>query len=271
MLSDLRASPFDALWEKVPRTGKSNAATSTGSTPPDSEYYFTNDGTLVDAGNFDVVYQCVVKKTPDQVVPDWAFMDLFTVPADVPLTASALFAPHGSSTGGRVNMNARPAPFETMVRTDPLAAVLFGCRKSTLNNDRLSLTDAQMIAKAIYDRKLAKGSALPKGKLYPSSGPPNAVYESPGEVAEIEGVADKGEESEELVREIANLITARGNVFSIYTVGQSLKQTPAGKLIVTGEQRQQAMVERFLRDKGTATTTDDEIGLRTVYFRNLMP
>ena len=210
-------------------------------------------------------------KQGSTVVPDWAFMDLFTVPADVPLTASALFAPHGSSTGGRVNMNAKPAPFETMARTDPLAAVLYGCRKSTLNNDRLSITDAQTIAKAIYERKLAKGSALPNGKLYPSSGPPNAVYESPGEVAEIEGVADKGEESEELIREIANLITARGNVFSIYTVGQSLKQTPAGKLIVTGEQRQQAMVERFLRDKGTATTDDDEIGLRTVYFRNLMP
>ena len=69
VLSDLRASPFDALWEKVPRTGKSNAATSAGSTPPDSEYSFTGDGTLVEpakvAGNFDVVYQCSVKKTPD--------------------------------------------------------------------------------------------------------------------------------------------------------------------------------------------------------------
>jgi len=69
VLNDLRASPFDALWEKVPRAGKSNATISTGSTPPDSEYYFTNEGTLVDAakvaGNFDVLYQCVVKKTPD--------------------------------------------------------------------------------------------------------------------------------------------------------------------------------------------------------------
>ena len=205
-------------------------------------------------------------KQGSTVVPDWAFMDLFTVPADVPLTAQALFAPHGSSTGGRVNMNAKPEPFPTLVRTDPLVAVLYGCRKSTLSNVRLNLSEAQTIAQAIYDRKLAKG-----GKLYPASGPPKAVYESPGEVAEIEGVADKGEESEELIREIANLITARGNVFSIYTVGQAIKQTPAGKLLVTGEQRQQAMVERFLRDKGTATITDDEIGLRTVYFRNLMP
>ena len=69
VLNDLRASPFDALWEKVPRAGKSNAATSTGAKPPDSEYYFTSDGTPVDAakvaGNFDVTYQCVVKKTPD--------------------------------------------------------------------------------------------------------------------------------------------------------------------------------------------------------------
>jgi len=210
-------------------------------------------------------------KQATTVVPDWAFMDLFTVPADVPLQAAALFAPHSNSTGGRVNMNAKPAPFN-LTRTDPLAAVLFGARKSTLNNTTLSLTEAKTIAKAIYDQTLAQAAgAIPAGKRYPQTGPPNPVYESPGEVVEIAGVADKGEESEELIRAIANLITARGSVFSIYTVGQALKQTPTGKLIVTAEQRQQAMVERFLRDKGTAATTDDEIGLRTVYFRNLAP
>src|SRR6185436_1972232 len=137
----------------------------------------------------------------------------------------------------------------------------------------LTKTESDDIARSIYQRiRSAASIGQPKGKAYPASQAnlPD-VYDCPGEVVEIKGVADQGEESEELLREIANLITARGNVFSIYTVGQALKQTPTGKLIVTGEQRQQAMVERFLRDKGTATTTDDEIGLRTVYFRNLTP
>ena len=135
----------------------------------------------------------------------------------------------------------------------------------------LSLDEARKIARAIYDRTLASSSALPAGKLYPSSGPPNPVYESPGEVAEIAGVADAGEESEELIRAIANLITARGNVFSIYSIGQALKQTPDGRLIVTAEQRQQAMVERYYDSRGTPDPADDEVRFRMIYFRNLTP
>ncbi len=73
------------------------------------------------------------------------------------------------------------------------------------------------------------------------------------------------------MREIANLITARGNVFSVYTIGQALKQTQGGKLLVTGEQRQQAYLERYLVDKGNTDPNDDSIGFRTIYFRNLIP
>ncbi len=200
------------------------------------------------------------------VVPDWAFMDLFTVPADVPIAAAGLFAPHSSSTGGRVNINAKPGAFD-FNRIDPLTAVFYGARKnSTDPNAVLTLPEAQTIAQNVYNHTLAAS-----GKNYPAilTNEPK-VYESPGEIVEISGVADQGESGEELVREIANLVTARGNVFSIYTVGQALKQTPAGKLLITAEQRQQAMVERYLVGKGTADPKDDEIHVRTIYSRNLI-
>ncbi|MEI9898088.1 MAG: hypothetical protein WDN28_30580 [Chthoniobacter sp.] len=203
-------------------------------------------------------------------VPDWAFMDLFTVPMDIPVAASGIFSPHSNSAGGRVNVNAKPAPFD-LERTDPLAAVFNGALKSTLNSTTLTATEAKTIAQNIYNHTLASAGTLPAGKLYPANSSNLNYYESPGEIVEIAGVADKGEESEQLVREVANLITARGNVFAVYTVGQALKQTPNGKLVVTGEQRQEAMIERYMINKGTANLTDDSVGLRTVYFRNLLP
>lgn len=215
------------------------------------------------------------------VVPDWAFMDLFTVPVDVTVAASGVasgvFSPHSNSAGGRVNINAKPDPFDT-VRMDPLTAVIFGAKKTINATSTISLSDAQLIAKNIYNHTLAstavlppRAAPLPNGKLYPASSPVPNAYESPGEICEIAGVADQGEESEQLIRDIGNLITARGNVFTVYTVGQAIKQTPAGKLIVTGEQRQAAMIERYQINKGTTTLDDDSTGLRMVYLRNLTP
>ena len=199
------------------------------------------------------------------VLPDWAFMDLFTVPADVPPDVSgkpspkALYSPHGTATGGRVNLNAKPVPF-SLDRTLPLQAVFEQAQYDATNlTGRLSSTQAKIIAQNVYTRTLAVG-----GKQY---GYQNG-YDSPGEVVEMKGVADGGEESEQLVRSIANLVTARGNVFGVYTVGQAIKQTPSGQLIVTGEQRQQAMVERYASADSSGVQT---VKFRLVYFRNLSP
>jgi hypothetical protein len=196
------------------------------------------------------------------VMPDWAFMDLFTPPVDVPVKAAALFAPHGNAAGGRVNMNASPEPFFNssykLVRIDPLAAVLYKSRKSSTNPSLVvTESEARTLARNIYERRLANN-----GKAYGSTSFP--CYESPGEVTEIKGIADGGEESEELIREIANLITARGNTFAVYSIGQSLQQTPTGRIIVTAEQRQHVLVERY-------TDEDGMVRLGTVYFRNLIP
>ncbi|MEA3209584.1 MAG: hypothetical protein QOE70_2641 [Chthoniobacter sp.] len=203
--------------------------------------------------------------------PDWAFMDLFTVPADVPnqTTAKAVFSPHDTATGGRVNMNAKPEPFD-IDRVLPLAAVFQGARTDATNlNSKLSFAEARTIAEAVYNHKplatAAPGNS--NGKQY---GYRNG-YDSPGEVVEIKGVADRGEASEQLLRDISNLITSRGNVFSIYTVVQALKQTPNQRIVVTGEQRQQAMVERYVDNRGTPDTSDDKLYFRTVFVRNLLP
>jgi hypothetical protein len=205
-------------------------------------------------------------KQTTAVVPDWAFMDLFTVPADVPPDVAgkpspkAIFSPHGTESGGRVNMNARPEPFN-LDRLDPLGAVFEGATYDATDlTKKLDNPTARAIAAAVYHRDLAVASTVcPAGKQYGYQ----SGYDSPGEVVEMRGVADRGEAGEQLVREIANLITSRGNVFSVYTVGQALRQTPAGDLVVTGEQRQQSMIERY--------SDGSTIHIRPVYFRNLTP
>jgi hypothetical protein len=195
--------------------------------------------------------------------PDWAFMDLFTVPADVPPDVTGkpspkkIYSPHSTATGGRVNMNAKPEPFN-LDRVDPLAAVFEGATfDATDLTKKLSNASARTIAQAVYDRTLAGGTSPGKQYGYAKG------YDSPGEIVEIKGVADGGEASEQLVREIANLITSRGDVYSVYTLGQAMKQTPAGQLVVTGEQRQQSMIERY--SDGTT------VHINPVYFRNLTP
>ena len=99
---------------------------------------------------------------------------------------------------------------------------------------------------------------------------PNA-YISQGEVCEIAGVADGGEQSEELVRQIGSLTTARTGVFTIYSVGQALKQTPSGQLTITAEQRTQTMVERVSASVGTSGTNPAVVDFRPVYYRSLTP
>lgn len=206
-------------------------------------------------------------------VPDWAFMDLFTVPVDVPPLARGVFAPHDTTTAGRVNMNSQAQPFGNPTLTStplerrlPLVALLTGVTKNA-SGAQLNSKEAQTIARNIYFRTLSpkKGDpAIQAGKVYGHE----STYDSPGEVVEIEGVADGGEESEAVVRGIANLICARGSVFNVYTIGQSLKQTRNGELQVTAEQRQQTLIERYDRNTNPNTT---EIYFRKASFQHLNP
>jgi hypothetical protein len=190
------------------------------------------------------------------VVPDWALLDLFTAPIAAPNQQNRfVYAPHDTSFGGRVNLNSQAAPFG-IERTAPIAAVLQNSSYSMTNlANKLSAADAATLARNIVNRTLASG-----GKQY---GFPSG-YDSPGEIAEILGVADKGEPSEELFRRTANLFTARGNVYGVFSIGQALKQSPAGELTVLAEQRVQGVVERYTDSTGVTRFS-------TVYLRNLSP
>jgi hypothetical protein len=205
-------------------------------------------------------------------VPDWAFMDLFTVPTRITdpndpgynTTANNIFYPHGTTIAGRINMNAQAQPFGNpdafavpMERIYPLKALFEGVE--TASGGTISPAQAEAISRNIYSRTLATGAN--PGKHYGNAD----AYDSQGEIVEIAGVADGGEESEEVVRGIANLMSARGSVFSLYSIGQALKQTPDGRLVVNGEQRLHTLVERYL------DSSDDTVKFRSVYFRNLTP
>ncbi|XHR28465.1 MAG: hypothetical protein ACFUZC_21430 [Chthoniobacteraceae bacterium] len=194
------------------------------------------------------------------VVPDWAFMDLFTAPVTAPSQYDKyVYAPRDTTYGGRVNLNSKAEPFG-LSRILPLAAVLQNCTYDATSPSATLAPDAALaLATNIYNRTLS--TTLFPGKQYGYQ----YGYDSPGEVVEISGIADTGEKSEELVRQISNLVTTRGNVFSVYSIGQAVKQKQNGKLVVTGEQRLQAMIERYL------DATTNQVRFTPVYFRTLSP
>jgi hypothetical protein len=190
------------------------------------------------------------------VVPDWALLDLFTAPIAAPNQQNRfVYAPHDTSFGGRINLNSQAVPFG-VERLLPIASVLQNSAYNMTNHGgKLSAAEAATIAENIVDRTLAAG-----GKQY---GWPSG-YDSPGELVEILGVADKGESSEELFRRTANLFTARGNVYGVYSIGQALKQSPSGVLTVLAEQRLQGVIERYTDSAGVTHFSP-------VYLRNLSP
>ena len=200
-----------------------------------------------------------------QTVPDWALLDLFAVPTCSTNTqAAAILAPYGNTIGGRVNINAslQPTNFDSG-RTMPLQAVFLGVTNSWAAGTTNSYATAGTISTNIINQVLSPTSVNGTGKYYP--GTAAAAYATPGQIAEIQGVSDSGEASEENFREAIGQLCVRGDVFTVYSVGQAIKISPTGGLVVTGEQRAQAMVERYQDPVSSA------VSLRPVYYRNLMP
>ncbi|MFV0533961.1 MAG: hypothetical protein ACK5MR_09935, partial [Cumulibacter sp.] len=176
-------------------------------------------------------------------LPDWLLLDLFQLPlspsapfADAPLP---FIAGTYASTGGKIGLNNQVFPFEaTMDRTAPLEAVFENASKGA---GTVSALEATAIVRNIRDKTLATS-----GKLYDLPD-----YVSPGQIVEVKDIADGGEISEKLVRQAVDLLSVRSGVFSIYSVGQSIRQTPSGNIEVLGEQRSQALVERIQETGGT--------------------
>ncbi len=232
------------------------------------------------------------QKTGATDLPDWAMLDLFSVPiitgtlqnsAPVPdvLSQRAAVRPNASGTdssitsslsqGGLVNINRRIYPFvdgsgnPTLTNPKPLEAMLVGAHLDATATNRVTSAQAKTIAQAIVDHTLAT-----TGTSY-GTGPAASIYWTPGQLAEIQGVADKGEASEALLKDIVNLATTRGNVFSIYSVGQSITQLASGKIIVSGERRFQTMVERWIDGTGITGTVipTTAVSYRTRFSRDV--
>lgn len=171
-------------------------------------------------------------------VPDWVLFDLFTVPSGAYAPTEKLepyFSPRGGAAGGRININSGIVPFDTPRLSGLKAAFLNIPNHAGNPASRMSELEVENVVNHIASFNRAQ-----HGVLYGQTN----LYESVGEILEIKGVADGGEASEEVARQVANLLTTRGSVFAISAVGQSVSQSPNGTITVTAEHRLQTDVER---------------------------
>ena len=161
----------------------------------------------------------------DSEIPDSALLDLFTVPAST--SNSSIYFPATNVAAGRINLNTSIAPYFTNSKTQPLVALAAGGNLSISN---------------IVTHTLAAG-----GRTFGYSN----FYKFPGELAEIAGISSTGESSETNLLPIVGLATTRSTVFRIYTVGQSIQQTPNGTLRINATKSVETVVEAV----GTGSST----------------
>jgi hypothetical protein len=178
------------------------------------------------------------------MLPDWAILDLFEAPVSAAV-ADAPFLIPGNSTnsfvnvGGKVNVNATIQPFANLSRLEPLEGLVLGA--SIDGTSQLQTAGMATLAQNIAGLTTVNPNPFPNT---------NILYSS-GQLADIKGVADGGEATEAMMRAIASLATTRGNVFSIYAVGQALKQDTYGTIHVEAERRTRRIFERVMSSGGT--------------------
>ncbi len=172
-------------------------------------------------------------------LPDWLLLDMFSVPT----VQASYFDKPGGRLGGRVNLNGEIPSFKdeggNALFTRPLSveAVLRGAPTSQTAATTLDPTSSASLALNLAERPLRLAVT---GNAY---GWTNAYF-SRGQMAEIKGVADSGEASEALLRSTVDLFAVRGCVFSVYAIGQAIRQRPDGKIELLGERRFQRMMEK---------------------------
>ena len=214
------------------------------------------------------------------LLPDWAMLDLFSAPINtnaIPVSSQPYILPYNTnitqpsvpSRGGLINVNAVTQGFGPVnnpsIATNrilPLTALLNGAGTNTPAVTAISRTipppanpgfviptvtqtQANALATNILNYVTASGVGGGMGTNY-DAGKAMTNYYFAGQLAEVSGIADTGEASEATIREITSGGSVNGNVFSIYCVGQSLRQDSGNGIHVTGEQRKQAIVERIV-------------------------
>lgn len=186
--------------------------------------------------------------------PDWAMLDLFTVPASVQAVASPLPAPvhftWGGATSGRLNANTLILPFSSVARHAPLRSAFKGLRVSNsydASENPVTTTIDEVALSAAVGQYL---STLNRPFMMPAE-----ICNVP-EVADslYQGVAPAARSRNDLVRQVVGNLTTRSNTFSIWAIGQVVKKAPkntqygtyeSGDILV-GESRIQILVERVL-------------------------
>ena len=205
--------------------------------------------------------------------PDWAMLDLFTVPVvqqapylvDINGTPLGTVPPirkltSGGSTEGRLNINnpAVPYPFsETYTgvtqtppqRTLPLQALFYGLAPSNSYNSNddpiYTLVDQAALAAGVQNYLAANGPFMIAGQLANVPEIANYTYT---------GVAANARSRNDLMKNVIGATTTQSNTFSIWVVTQTFKKSPKNTDyskfepgdVVTGEVRKRYIVERLI-------------------------
>lgn len=182
--------------------------------------------------------------------PDWAMLDLFTVPASLQhLNADEyLNLTTGGATAGRLNPNPPLLPAGSLARHTPLQGMLTDLQVFTEQSDEPTSqeVDWQAVSAAVEQYIHDTGRPLMlAGEISNVPEVANYLYN---------GADQQSRSRNDLVRQIVGNLTTRSNTFSVWSIGQVVKKQPgnsqygeveSGDTIV-GESRMRFLVERYI-------------------------
>jgi hypothetical protein len=204
------------------------------------------------------------------LIPDWAVLDIFSV-TNMPIR-------------GRININAAITNFYTgnanwKLRTEPLTGLMTAVK--TGNNLGFT-TDQPLIAANIYTMAWAASSSWPATRTNPPCNFTPGLYNFVGELCEIAKVSTNWNPNthwtndavrEGRIRSFANWVTVRSEQFTIWSVGQAIKDvdedgifTP-GKDKILAEAKAETVVQRLQNLNGTPNDpSDDTVQYKVIHF-----
>lgn len=163
------------------------------------------------------------------IVPDWALLDILRAPL-FSTNSRNLYVPTVGELAGKVNINSAIKPFSQLLRTNPLASVF----SAVTNSSGSQIGIENIISHNLAINGVHYGHPDDEGYFN---------YTSIGEIAEILGIADNGEEGENVLRQFVDLTTVQSDSYRAFSVGQAVKQTPDGRFIVESECRIESVIE----------------------------
>ncbi len=201
--------------------------------------------------------------------PDWAMLDLFTVPAAYQPAyqqgATALPSIQltwGGATSGRLNPNSALIPFSesnpgTALRTTPLEGVMKGLSTSSSYTSGAAQSSAVVDEKAIataidtYVASLGRPLKLP-GEICNVPAVANLLYS--GSALLNNGSSQAYSSRNDLIRQIIGNLSTRSNTYTVWTVGQTIKKRRTNTQYGVGEStdtvlaesRMKFVIERYL-------------------------